>query len=51
MVSNDGKKVKRMHPFTEKEKEELQLRTVIAENLPDDHSHQKIEKMFNVVGK
>lgn len=28
-----------------------QLRTVIAENLPDDHSHQKIEKMFNVVGR
>ncbi|KAL7125321.1 hypothetical protein ABFS83_14G109700 [Erythranthe nasuta] len=50
VVSNDGKKVKRKHPFTEKEKEELQLRTVIAENLPDDHSHQKIEKMFNVVG-
>ncbi|KAL1544272.1 la-related protein 6C-like [Salvia divinorum] len=50
MMSSDGKKVKRMHPFTEKEKEDLQLRTVIAENLPDDHSHQKIEKMFNVVG-
>lgn len=50
VVSSDGKKVKRKLPFTEKEKEELQLRTVIAENLPDDHSHQKIEKMFNVVG-
>ncbi|CAA0826452.1 La-related protein 6C [Striga hermonthica] len=50
VVSSDGKKVKRKIPFTEKEKEELQMRTVIAENLPDDHSHQKIEKMFNVVG-
>ncbi|PIN05218.1 putative RNA-binding protein [Handroanthus impetiginosus] len=50
VVSSDGKKVRRKNPFTEKEKEELQLRTVIAENLPDDHSHQKIEKMFNVVG-
>ncbi|KAL6531809.1 hypothetical protein OROMI_028172 [Orobanche minor] len=50
VVSSDGKKVRRKHLFTEKEKEELQLRTVIAENLPDDHSHQKIEKMFNVVG-
>ncbi|KAG8364297.1 hypothetical protein BUALT_Bualt19G0113800 [Buddleja alternifolia] len=50
VVSNDGKKVRRKNPFTEKEKEDLQLRTVIAENLPDDHSHQKIEKMFNVVG-
>ncbi|XP_073137444.1 la-related protein 6C-like isoform X2 [Henckelia pumila] len=50
IVSHDGKKVKRKQPFTEKEKEELQLRTVIAENLPDDHSHQNIEKIFNVVG-
>ncbi|KAL6502511.1 hypothetical protein OROHE_024516 [Orobanche hederae] len=50
VVSSDGKKVRRKHLFTEREKEELQLRTVIAENLPDDHSHQKIEKMFNVVG-
>ncbi|KAL6514585.1 hypothetical protein OROGR_020164 [Orobanche gracilis] len=50
VVSSDGKKVRRKHLFTEKEKEELQFRTVIAENLPDDHSHQKIEKMFNVVG-
>ncbi|KAK4424178.1 La-related protein 6C [Sesamum alatum] len=50
VVSSDGKKVRRKNPFTEKEKEDLQLRTVIAENLPDDHSHQKIEKMFNVVG-
>ncbi|XP_051145402.1 la-related protein 6C-like isoform X2 [Andrographis paniculata] len=51
VVSNDGKKVRRKQPFTDKEKEELQLRAVIAENLPDDHSHQKIEKMFNVVGR
>ncbi|KAH6813384.1 hypothetical protein C2S51_022402, partial [Perilla frutescens var. frutescens] len=29
IVSSDGKKVKRKHSFTEKEKEELQLRTVI----------------------
>ncbi|XP_073042479.1 la-related protein 6C-like [Primulina eburnea] len=50
IVSHDGKKVKRKLPFTEKEKEELQLRTVIAENLPDDHSHQNIQKIFNVVG-
>lgn len=50
IVSHDGKKVKRNHPFTEKVLEELQLRTVIAENLPDDHSHQNIEKIFNVVG-
>ncbi|KAL3814195.1 hypothetical protein ACJIZ3_015463 [Penstemon smallii] len=50
VVSTDGKKVRRKNPFNEKEKEELQMRTVIAENLPDDHSHQNIEKLFNVVG-
>ncbi|CAA0830925.1 La-related protein 6C [Striga hermonthica] len=50
VVSSDSKMVKRKSPFTDKEKEELQMRTVIAENLPDDHSHQKIETMFNVVG-
>ncbi|XP_031132272.1 la-related protein 6C-like isoform X2 [Ipomoea triloba] len=49
-VSNDGKKVKRKQPFTDKDKEELQSRTVVAENLPDDHSHHNIEKIFNVVG-
>ncbi|CAH9079726.1 unnamed protein product [Cuscuta epithymum] len=50
IVSSDGKKVKRRHPFTEKDKEELQSRTVVAENLPDDHSHHNIERIFNVVG-
>ncbi|KAL7582224.1 hypothetical protein Lser_V15G45794 [Lactuca serriola] len=49
VVSNDGKKVRRKHPFTEKDKEELQSRTVVAENLPEDHSHQNLEKIFNVV--
>ncbi|XP_062023265.1 la-related protein 6C isoform X1 [Rosa rugosa] len=82
VVSDDGKKVKRKHPFTEKDKEELQVkqmlpklygsnffffmvlledsecllfsflqsRTVVAENLPEDHSHQNLEKIFSVVG-
>ncbi|PHU10506.1 hypothetical protein BC332_22366 [Capsicum chinense] len=50
IVSNDGKKVKRRIPFTEKDKEDLQLRTVVAENLPDDHSHHNIEKIFKVAG-
>ncbi|KAK1431212.1 hypothetical protein QVD17_14511 [Tagetes erecta] len=49
VVSNDGKKVRRKYPFTEKDKEELQSRTVVAENLPEDHSHQNLEKIFNVV--
>ncbi|EPS74002.1 hypothetical protein M569_00755 [Genlisea aurea] len=50
VVSNDGKKVRRKQPFTEKDKEELQMRTVIAENLPDNHSIESIEKLFHVVG-
>ncbi|GAU31813.1 hypothetical protein TSUD_58140 [Trifolium subterraneum] len=50
VLSADGKKVKRKHPFGEKEKEELQSRTVVAENLPDDHSHQNLQKIFSVVG-
>ncbi|KAK4345377.1 hypothetical protein RND71_035553 [Anisodus tanguticus] len=50
IVRDDGKRVKRKIPFTDKDKEELMLRTVVAENLPDDHSHHNIEKIFNVAG-
>ncbi|XP_058747487.1 la-related protein 6C-like [Vicia villosa] len=50
VLSADSKKVERKHPFTEKEKEELQSRIVVAENLPDDHSHQNLQKIFSVVG-
>ncbi|GAA0148069.1 RNA metabolism protein [Lithospermum erythrorhizon] len=49
-ASSDGIRVRRKNPFTEKEKEELQLRTVVAENLTNDHSHQNLEKIFNVAG-
>ncbi|KAL4309143.1 hypothetical protein GQ457_01G000730 [Hibiscus cannabinus] len=47
VVSDDGKKVKRKHPFTEKDREEVRSRTVVVENLPEDHSHQNIDKIFN----
>ncbi|CAN1192359.1 La-related protein 6C [Linum perenne] len=50
VVNEDGRKVKRKIPFTEKDREELQSRTVVVENLPDDHSHQNLEKIFGVVG-
>lgn len=50
VLSDDAKKVRRKHPFTEKEREEVQSRTVVVENLPEDHSHQNLEKNFNVVG-
>ncbi|XP_074287846.1 la-related protein 6C [Silene latifolia] len=50
VVSKDNKKVKRRRPFTEIYKEELQGRTVIVENLPEDHSYQNLQKIFSVVG-
>jgi len=50
VVSDDGKKVRRKYPFTEKTKEELQSRIVVVENLPENHSHQNLEKIFGVIG-
>lgn len=50
LVSEDGKKVKREHPLTESDMEELQSRIIVAENLPEDHSHQNLMKIFSSVG-
>ncbi|CAI9762925.1 unnamed protein product [Fraxinus pennsylvanica] len=50
VVSEDGKKVRRQHPLTESDMEELQSRIVIAENLPEDHCHQNLMKIFSSVG-
>ncbi|KAL1350260.1 la-related protein 6B isoform X1 [Arachis duranensis] len=50
VVSEDGKKVKRQHPLTESDIEELQSRIVVAENLPEDHCHQNLMKVFSAVG-
>ncbi|KMT00563.1 hypothetical protein BVRB_9g218610 [Beta vulgaris subsp. vulgaris] len=50
VISKDNKKVKRRSPFTESYRDELQCRTVMVENLPDDHSYQNLEKIFSVVG-
>ncbi|KAL9687728.1 hypothetical protein QQ045_032135 [Rhodiola kirilowii] len=49
VVSEDGKKIKRQHPFTEADLEELQSRIVIAENIPEDHCYQ-LMKLFSVIG-
>lgn len=49
-LTEDGKKVKRKIPFTDKDREELQSRIVTVENLPEDHSHQNVQKIFSVVG-
>ncbi|KAF7824297.1 la-related protein 6B isoform X1 [Senna tora] len=50
VVSEDGKKVKRLNPLTESDIEELQSRIVVAENLPEDHCHQNLVKIFSAVG-
>ncbi|XP_042517264.1 la-related protein 6B [Macadamia integrifolia] len=50
VVSEDGKKVRRLHPLTESNMEDLQSRIVIAENLPDGHSYQNLMKIFSAVG-
>ncbi|XP_008788265.4 la-related protein 6B-like [Phoenix dactylifera] len=50
VVSNDGKKVRRLQPFTEGDVEELQSRIVVAENLPEDHCYQNLMKVFSAVG-
>ncbi|CAI9777072.1 unnamed protein product [Fraxinus pennsylvanica] len=50
VVSEDGKKVRRQHPLTDSDMEELQSHIVIAENLPEDHCHQNLMKIFSSVG-
>lgn len=50
VVSEDGKKVKRLHPLTGPDMEELQARIIVAENLPEDHCHQNLMKVFSTVG-
>ncbi|XP_048127760.1 la-related protein 6B-like [Rhodamnia argentea] len=50
VVSEDGKKVKRRYPLIDSDVEELQSRVVIGENLPEDHCHQNLMKLFSAVG-
>ncbi|EEF33296.1 lupus la ribonucleoprotein, putative [Ricinus communis] len=50
VVSEDGKRVRRQNPLTELDVEELQSRIVVAENLPEDHCHQNLMKIFSAVG-
>nr|GME04629.1 la-related protein 6B-like [Ipomoea batatas] len=50
VVSEDGKKVKRQNPLSETDMEELQSRIIVAENLPEDHCHQNLMKIFSTVG-
>lgn len=48
VVSSDGKKVKRLHPLPSTQ---ALFRTVLVENLPEDHSVENLERIFVEVGK
>eukprot|EP00246_Nothoceros_aenigmaticus_P017988 TRINITY_DN9211_c0_g1_i3.p1 TRINITY_DN9211_c0_g1~~TRINITY_DN9211_c0_g1_i3.p1 ORF type:complete len:363 (+),score=73.12 TRINITY_DN9211_c0_g1_i3:64-1089(+) len=50
VVSEDGKKVRRAQPLPDIDLEEVQSRTVVAENLPDDHSIDDMEQLFGKIG-
>ncbi|KAM0969076.1 hypothetical protein ACFX13_017648 [Malus domestica] len=50
VVHEDGKKVRRQHPLTQLDMDELQSRIVVAENLPEDHCHQNLMKVFSAAG-
>lgn len=50
VVSEDGIKIRRRLPLSESDMEELQSRIVIAENLPKDHCHQNLMRIFSAVG-
>uniref|UniRef100_J3NC90 HTH La-type RNA-binding domain-containing protein n=2 Tax=Oryza brachyantha TaxID=4533 RepID=J3NC90_ORYBR len=50
VVSDDGKRVKRLQSFTESDMQYLQSRIVVAENLPGDPCYQNLMKIFSAVG-
>lgn len=50
VVSEDGKRVKRVNHLAGSDVEEVQCRIVVAENLPDDHCYQNLMKIFSAVG-
>ncbi|XP_048230499.1 la-related protein 6A [Ricinus communis] len=51
VVSSDGKKVKRLHPFPVAAIKDPKLCTVLVENLPEDHSVENIRRIFGEAGK
>ncbi|XP_015620173.1 la-related protein 6B [Oryza sativa Japonica Group] len=50
VVSDDGKRVKRLQSFTVSDMQDLQSRIVVAENLPGDPCYQNLMKIFSTVG-
>ncbi|GAQ78890.1 hypothetical protein KFL_000200420 [Klebsormidium nitens] len=51
VVSSDGKKVRRAQPLPDVNLFDIQMRTVVAENLPSNPTIQGMEALFSQVGK
>ncbi|WOK99272.1 la-related protein 6A [Canna indica] len=51
VVSEDGNKVKRLHPLPNVKTTDAKSRTVVVENLPDDSSEESIQRIFGKSGK
>ncbi|KAB1221339.1 La-related protein 6A [Morella rubra] len=50
VVSANGRKIKRLHPLLSAEVRDPKLFTVLAENLPEDHSVENIWRIFGEAG-
>ncbi|CAN4080196.1 unnamed protein product [Withania somnifera] len=50
VVSPDGRKVKRLHPLSLSEIKDPKVCTVLAENLPEDHSVNNLRRIFGQAG-
>ncbi|KAK1320100.1 hypothetical protein QJS10_CPA03g00625 [Acorus calamus] len=50
IISSDKKSVKRLKPLSDSDISNAEFRTVLVENLPDDHSRDNLQRMFGDVG-
>ncbi|GFP81140.1 la-related protein 6a [Phtheirospermum japonicum] len=50
VVSSNGRKVKRLHPFPLAEIRDPMVCTVLVENLPEDHSVENLRRVFGEAG-
>ncbi|KAK1299439.1 hypothetical protein QJS10_CPB14g00468 [Acorus calamus] len=51
IISSDKKSVKRLKPLSDSDISNAEFRTVLVENLPDDHSRDNLQRIFGDVGK
>ncbi|XP_068637104.1 la-related protein 6A [Aristolochia californica] len=50
VISSDGKRVRRLHPLPDTDIKDGMSRTVLVENLPEDHSSENIQRICGGVG-